>query len=164
MKLEIPYFQQICFPGWLFFVCLFWDCIFKYNISSSPFSPNSYTPLPALLQIHAPFHQLLLHICIYLCIHIIHIRSKYESICYLYVCFQGWLYDTGQFIGVLFHGEGHLSCSQPSSVAFSSCVGLRPCGLFSMRLACSLVFSFLFSSHLADVKMVGFYRSTFCGY
>lgn len=72
-----------------------------YNIITFlflPFSPSKafHVPLPALLQI-CEFCPLIVIACKY--VYTIHMDSwiePTESLCYLYVCFHGWSFGTGQ--------------------------------------------------------------------
>lgn len=87
--------------------------IYLQHLSFFFLPPNPSVYISTLsLKYMASFHQLLLRA---------YIHNKYKYIpLYLYICFQGRHFSSGQTIDVLFPEESHLSHSQHPSLAYSS--------------------------------------------
>jgi hypothetical protein len=75
--------------------------------------------------------------------------------CSLCVSFQG----TPQSIAVLFPEEDPCSCSQHSFMTYSSCVGLRPCGLFLIQFGMSHCWDLTGSKHPGPLALTIFSTS-----
>lgn len=61
-----------------------------------------------------------MYICTYVCMCVYIPKCNLLSLHMLLVCFQGWSFDLGLVLYVLFPGEDYLSHSQHSLVAYSS--------------------------------------------
>ena len=103
------------------FVCLTFRC---YNLITIFFSFLLNPPTLYSLSNSWPlFHLLLLHPYMHIQTYLL----KYNLLSHimLLVCTFSGLFGTRQPIGALFPGEGHLSCSQLFSVAWSPLYGIE---------------------------------------
>lgn len=92
----------------------------------------SLLPLQILyMPTHSPSNSWFLHEYMYIHVYL----NITHSVTML---FQGWPFDNGLLVGVLFSGKHHLFHSQFSSVASRCCVVLRHCRILSIHFGISI--------------------------